>query len=358
MPPTKNPQSKKWLLTINHPLEKGWTHEKIKERLALFPSIIYYALADEQGETFHTHVFFALGTPARFSTIKKRFPEAHIDKALGTAAECRAYLTKTGKWAETDKAESVIPGSFIEFGDLPIDPCQGHRSDFDEIAALIEAGCTPSEIMAENFAYRRYERMIRSAYFDKRKRETPTKRAVTIHYLVGESGTGKSHTYVTLCEEHGEDNVFLLTDYDGGGFDTFCGEPVLFMDEYKGQLPFGTLLTITDQLKAQVHARYTNVTAVWDEVYITSVFPPEELYKKMVEEDVRGRDKQQQLLRRISDITYCFFDASGERQRYTIPMSEYTDYAELKAQAAEHIGAEAPAPAWEQKDEDTHPLPF
>lgn len=99
---------------------------------------------------------------------------------------------------------------------------------------------------------------------------------------------------------------------------------------------------MTDCYKSQVHARYANIVAVWSEVYITSVFPPEELYKKMVEESAWGQDKQQQLLRRISDITYCFVDAAGEYQRYTIPMSEYVDYAELKNAAFEHTGAEPP----------------
>lgn len=359
----KDTQARKYQLTINNPADKGLDHDTIKTRLAGITSLTYACMSDEKGleeQTPHTHIFVATKTPVRFSTMKNRFPEAHIEKAHGTAQQNRAYVEKSGKWAEDPKGDTSIPGTFEEIGTMPEERGQGFRSDLDEIGDLIEEGLTPSEIMAENFAYRRYERMIRSAYFDKRKRETPTKREVKIHYLVGESGSGKSYTFVTLCEEHGEDSVFFLTDYDGGGFDTYCGEPILFMDEYKGQLPFGTLLTITDQLKAQVHARYTNVTAVWCEVYITSVFPPEELYKKMVEEDVRGRDKQQQLLRRISDITYCFFDAAGERQRYTIPMSQYTDYAELTAQAAEHIGAEAPAPDWVQEAEEAQQteLPF
>lgn len=65
-------------------------------------------------------------------------------------------------------------------------------------------------------------------------------------------------------------------------------------------------------------------------------------YRKMVEETQRGRDKQQQLLRRITDITYYFIDGAGQYQSYTIPMNEYTDYEELKVQAAEHIGAQIP----------------
>jgi len=92
--------------------------------------------------------------------------------------------------------------------------------------------------------------------------------------------------------------------------------------------------------KSQIHARYSNVVALWSEIYITSVFPPEELYKRMVEEDARGVDKQQQLLRRITDITYCFKDTNGEYRRYTIPMSKYHDYEELKYAALEHFKPE------------------
>lgn len=81
---------------------------------------------------------------------------------------------------------------------------------------MLDGGKTPAEIMSVDFSYRRYERMIRSAYFDKRKRDTPLKREVKVHYLVGESGSGKSYTFVTLCEEYGEESVYLYSDYEGG----------------------------------------------------------------------------------------------------------------------------------------------
>lgn len=337
-------QSRKYQLTINNPQEHGLDHASIKRLLELFKSRLYWCMSDEIGletGTPHTHIFLMLNSPAKFSTVKKRLPMAHIEMAHGTAQENRDYIQKSGKWAEDPKSDTSVPGTFEEWGD-PGEPSQGYRSDLAEIEALLASGATPSEIMAENFAYRRYKSMIRDAYFDKRKRETPTKRDVKIHYLVGESGSGKSYTYTTLCEEHGEDKVYFLTDYDGGGFDNYCGEPILFMDEYKGQFRFAEFLILTDCYKSQIHARYANIVAVWDEVYITSVFPPEELYKKMVEESARGQDKQQQLLRRISDITYCFVDAAGEYQRYTIPMSEYVNYEELKNAALEHTGADVP----------------
>lgn len=328
-------KSRKYQLTINRPLDKGLNHEEIIRLLGELRSIVYYCLSDEIGEngTPHTHIYIVAKSPIRFSTLKKKFQEAHIEAAKGTNAENRAYVAKNGKWANDPKADTRVEGSFEEWGEMPEDRQPGERSDLTIIGELIAAGLTPEQIMAMNFAWRRYERIIRSGYFAKRKAETPYERDVKVHYLVGESGSGKSYTHVTLCEELGEEAVYFLTDYDGGGFDNYNGEPILFMDEYKGQFRFALFLILTDKYKQQVHARYSNVTALWNEVYITSVFPPEELYKKMVEEDVQGRDKQKQLMRRITDITYCFIDQDGAYQKYTIPMSEYEGYDALKAQA-------------------------
>ena len=55
----KDSQSRKWQLTINNPVEKGFTHEKLNSILASMSSVIYYCMADETGEnqTYHTHVF-------------------------------------------------------------------------------------------------------------------------------------------------------------------------------------------------------------------------------------------------------------------------------------------------------------
>lgn len=340
----KDTQARKYQLTINNPLEHGLDHEAIKNLLGQLTALSYYCMADEIGletGTTHTHIFLMLRSATRFSRIKRLFPTAHIETAHGTAQENRAYVEKSGKWAEDKKSDTSVPGTFEEWGN-PDEPGQGNRSDLEEIEAMLHDGKTPSEIMESNFAYRRYKAMIREAYFDKRKRETPVERDVKVHYLVGESGSGKTHTYVDLCETHGEEAVYILTDYEGGGLDNYQGEPILVMDEYKGQFRFSQLLMLLQGYKSQFHARYSNIYMLWTEVYITSVFPPEELYSKMVEESKRARDTQQQLFRRITDITYCFVDAAGEYQRYTIPMSDYVDYAELKNAALEHTGADVP----------------
>ena len=55
---TTDKQSYNYQLTINSPIEKGYTHEHIFEVLRTnFPTLVYVCMADEKGSCFHTHIF-------------------------------------------------------------------------------------------------------------------------------------------------------------------------------------------------------------------------------------------------------------------------------------------------------------
>ena len=84
--------------------------------------------------THHTHVFMFSPSPVRFSTIKARFPTAHIEKAYGSARTNRDYITKSGKWADTAKAETSVIGAFEEWGNLPAEK----EEESPEMFALIQ----------------------------------------------------------------------------------------------------------------------------------------------------------------------------------------------------------------------------
>lgn len=328
--------SRSWFAVLNNPSKHGYEgspqevceqlkQEWIKDRPSRTGAWAY--CISSQG-LHHVHMVLEDTKAMRFTAIKKSYASGmHFEATKGNKKQAEDYIKKNPPFDES--------GETIEYTCYAgeITGKQGKRSDLDEIALMIEEGMTPSQIFDINLTHRKYERMIKAAYFAKRKKETPIHREVKVHFLVGESGSGKSYSYAMLCEEYGEEEIYFLTDYDNGGFDMYQGERILFMDEYKGNYPFSFLLVLLDKYKTQIHARYSNIFALWDEVYITSVFPPEELYKRMVEEDVRGTDKQQQLFRRITDITYCYRDLQGRYQRYTIPMTEYTRYYDLKKQA-------------------------
>ncbi len=277
--------------------------------------------------TPHMHMVLCDKGKSRFSAVQKLYPTIHIEPMLGKRKDAIDYIQKIGRFEE--KSHTVVVPARC-YGDMQ--NRQGKRSDLERIEKMIEDGYTPNEIMDEAFCYRKYEKLIRGAFFAKRMKEVPVKRNVKVYWHTGESGAGKSYCYVKLCEQYGEDNVYMMTDYETGGLDLYCGERVLFMDEFKGNMKFQQLLNYLDGYKIQIHCRYANAYALWDEVHVTSIYAPDEVYEFMVDSNNRNRDRVQQLLRRIDQIIYHFVDDQEYRQ-FAIPAIEYASYEDLRQRA-------------------------
>lgn len=264
--PNKDTQGRKWLLTLNNPQEKDINHQKIKKQLTLFPSLTYYCMADEKGETEHIHIFFALEHPTRFSTIKKRFPAAHIDRAEGTVAECRAYVEKSGKWADSEKAETAVPGTFEEWGELPIEK-QGERRDLSQLYEYIKDGLSNYEIMEQNPDYLlNLEKIERARQAVREQQYRNTFRKLKTTYIWGPTGVGKTRS---VMEQYSYSGVYRVTDYIHP-FDSYAGEEVLLLDEYGSNFKIRDLLNYLDGYPLNLPCRYTNRVACYNTVYIIS----------------------------------------------------------------------------------------
>lgn len=273
----------------------------------------------------HLHMVLEDSNQSRFSALKKIFPSAHLEPTKGNKEQAEDYIHKRGKFSE--KGEQVL--YIAKYG--VIKGAQGQRKDLEVIQDMIDKGSTPNQIMSLNIAYRRYDKLIKDAYFEKRNQETPFLREITVIWHVGRSGSGKTYSIVDLVNQHGEDFVYLVSDYQTGGLDKYNGEPILFLDEFRGQIPYSTLLSMLQGYKQQFHARYTNISGLWNEVHISSVLPPDKVYEKMVQEN-QLLDSQAQLFRRISYVVYHWKDNSGFHS-FQLPMSEYVNYEDLENKA-------------------------
>ena len=269
----------------------------------------------------HFHMVLEDSNMARFSAIKKLYPPAHVQVTRGSKERAEDYINKRGKFAE--KGEKVV--YVAKYGEIK--GAQGQRKDLEVIQDYLDQGLKPQEIMEKNLSYRRYDKMIRDAYFALRTKETPLYREIKVIWHVGDSGTGKTYAVLGLMEDN-PDNVYMVTDYDNGGLDMYEGERILFLDEFRGQLRYSVLLSMLQGYRQQFHARYSNKIGLWEEVHISSVFPPERVYREMVT-DNRDVDTAKQLFRRINEVCYHYRDSGGYHV-YTVPMSEYSSYAELK----------------------------
>lgn len=266
----------------------------------------------------HLHMVFCDAHKMRFSAIKAIFPKAHLEPMRGSKKQAQDYINKVGVFEE--KGEQVL--YVAEKGEISSN--QGARIDLQAVQSLIDSGMSPNEIFDLNIAYRRYTTMIKDAYYSKRVKDTPFMRDIKVYWHFGKSGSGKSYTAKKLIDEHGEDDVYFLSDYDGGGFDNYNGQSILFIDEFKGQIRFSTLLSVLDCYKQQVHSRYSNTWTLWTEVHITSVFAPDEIYQKMVSSTDSKTDTVKQLLRRITEVIYHYME-DGEYKQKSILSADYKD---------------------------------
>ncbi len=277
-----NTQSRKWSLVINNPLEAGLDHAAIREILHRF-SPAYFCMADEIATTgtYHTHIFLYSPSPMRFSTIKGRFPTAHIEKAYGSAKDNRDYIRKEGRWAETDKAETSVADTFEEWGDLPSEKEEASPDKYRLLQSLRE-GMTPLEAVEDNpdrfYHYREIETVRQSILEDT---YSTIMRQVEVTYLFGASGTGKTRG---IFERHNPKSICRITDYGGRNgvrFDAYRCQDVLVFEEFHSQIPISAMLNYLDVYPIMLPARYNDRVACYTTVYLTSNIPLEAQYQEI-----------------------------------------------------------------------------
>lgn len=303
-----NTQSRKWALVINNPLEAGLDHAAIREILYRF-SPAYFCMADEIATTgtYHTHIFLFSPSPMRFSTVKNRFSTAHIEKAYGSAKANRAYILKEGHWADTDKAETSVSGTFEEWGDLPAEKEEEAPEMFKLIQDL-RGGKSVMEIIEDNpklaFRIREIETLRQAILEEKYSAEN---RALEVTYLYGASGTGKTRG---IFEKHDRKSICRITDYGGRNgvrFDAYHCQDVLVLEEFHSQIPISAMLNYLDIYPLTLPARYTDRIACYTKVYITSNIPLEEQYRDIQRYQM---ETWRAFLRRVQNVIEYLRDGS------------------------------------------------
>ena len=303
-------QHRSFHLVINNPADSGFTQNKIAEILESFKSLVYYCMADEQGSTYHTHIYAKFKSTVRFSTMKNSFPTAHIDPAQGTAQDNRAYILKEGKWENDEKHGTTLEGTFREYGDITkIVDRQGARTDIDVMYQLINEGWSDAQIL-EAFpnamlVLDKIQR-ARTVLLTDKMRETFRKLEVT--YIFGKTATGKTRF---VMESNGYSQVYKITNYQHP-FDAYQSQDVMLFDEFHSQLKIQDMLNYLDGYPLELPARYSNKTACFTKVFIVSNIPLEEQYKNVQEEKP---EVWQAFLRRISQV--CYFNSDGKVTIYS-----------------------------------------
>lgn len=261
-------KSRKYLLTINNPLEHDMSHSQISCIMANF-KWKYYCLCDEIGEqgTPHTHLFFVCENAVKFDRVKKFFPTAHIDNAYGSAQENKDYIRKEGKYLNSKKKETNLIETFEEFGEQPLDKIEKNEKVSVEVLEMLENGCSNNEIIHQFPSYinkiPHLNQARQAIKFDEYKNKW---RDVEVTYISGDTDTGKTRS---VMERYGYENVCKITNYKNP-FDNYNGQDVILFDEFRSSLLIGDMLQYLDGYPCPLPCRYADKMACYTKVYIVS----------------------------------------------------------------------------------------
>lgn len=290
---------RKWLITINNPEEHGLTYQRIQLILSELKSLEYYCMSTEIGlkeQTPHIHIFIYCRNQVRFSRLKTLLPMAHLNKANGSVSQNKDYVAKIGVWEKSEKSETRVEGTFVEWGTMPEEKGQGYRRDIVQLYDMINEGYSNAQIMKEN-----PELAIHINRMDKIRLDinedifSEIFRNLKITYIWGATGTGKTRG---IMEKHGYRKVYRVTDY-AHPFEGYNRQPVICFDEFRSSLPIGDMLQYLDGYPISLPARYANRVACYETVYIVSNISLKEQYSHVQKEQ---QETWKAFLRRINNV--------------------------------------------------------
>ncbi len=295
----KDTRSRKWQITINNPVEKGFTHERIKELLEEFTSLVYWCMSDEIGEngTYHTHIYMALSNASRFSTIQSKFEGGHFEMANGTSQQNKDYVFKEGKWAKDKKKDTNLVNTHEEYGEVPIER-QGARNDLHDLYDMIKQGMSNYEIIELEPNYMmNIDKIERSRQIVREEKYKNEFRTLDVRYIYGSTGVGKTRG---IMEMHGYQNIFRVTDYQHP-FDNYKGQENIIFEEFRSSLKIQDMLNYLDGYPLELPCRYANKIACFTKVYIITNIPLENQYEEVQK---AYKETWNALLRRINKVIY------------------------------------------------------
>jgi hypothetical protein len=148
---------------------------------------------------------------------------------------------------------------------------QGKRNDLLEIKQLLDEGKTSSDIAESHFSkwvvYRRSFQAYAARKIPKRNWKT------LVHVYWGRTGTGKTR----FVHDQVQDERFWSPG-DFKWFDGYDGQPIVIIDDYRGEYELPLFLKLCDRYPMQVPIKGGFVNWAPRKIYITSNTSPDTWY--------------------------------------------------------------------------------
>lgn len=265
--PNKNP-AKTWDFTINNPTEEdlkcleNWSTEV--NRL-----VVSHEIGEEGTPHYQGRVTFLRAY--RLTGLKKLHETAHWEKTK--CAQDSLYCMKKD-------SEILINVN---------NRAQGARKDITDAVDCLKSSKSLKRVAQEHpetfLKFHKGLQALQQILIEPRNQQP------TVTVLVGPTGSGKSRKAKELCN-----NPWIWTPTREKWFDGYAGQTDVIFEEFRGQLPFGMLLSLLDRYDCPVQYKGGSTEFAATNIIITSPTRPEEWYSN------DGSDKIDQLMRRVTSI--------------------------------------------------------
>ncbi len=304
------------------------TYENMEEYLyAVFNNVAYACWDEEEGDNGnkHIHLFLSLHNAISFGSMQKKFEGANIQPKKGSAFFAVNYIRKPKglvlKGAEKSHTQTKPMREIGSFDDIkekgiynkdgaltkpPTKPINVQLAElvakYDTMAEIAAANphlCnTYGKVIAMLLDRKKMERFINSPMVEKveGKHGTFYKVHKLVYYVYGQEGSGKSFS---TRLEFGELGRVGRVTFDKGvpNFDNYNSEPVMYLNEFKGNIPLSVLQNLLEESIVMLDARYNDHLNLATTYIFDSNIPFENLYSNV---KATEPDKYRSFVRRFT----------------------------------------------------------
>jgi hypothetical protein len=267
----KDTEHRRWVLTLP---ASEYDQDYLETHLGKYKAVIGQLEVAPTTGYRHWQLYLESKSAIRFSTMGKLFPKGHYEAATETRIAGVKYATRE------DKRAPNTP--ILTIGQFDFTVTQGKRTDLDSYAEQIMLeGKSADEVIFDDHRAVKYENQLRSLELIRdRKSWGVTFRNIEVHYIHGETRTGKTSS---IHQTYGYTDVYRVSNWRNP-FDGYKGQDVLVLDEYTTSVPMVDMLKILEGYPLEVAARYTDKIAKFTKVFIVSNVPLDRQHKTIQQE--------------------------------------------------------------------------
>lgn len=290
---------------------------RIEAKLRAWRGVTYmvYGLEKSKEGTPHLQGYCEFKGQKEWDTVKKMMEGAHFEPRHGTAEGAAKYCKKGEQSHENYDLEGDASPEYglnaqvVEWGEMTQ---QGQRNDLSPACDMIKGGATMKQVAREHPEH--FVRFHKGLLALKCILLEPRDEVPEVRVYYGTTGTKKSlSARQWLGFAKSEDPPYVWHPQCEKWFDGYEGQKKVIFEEFRGQIPFGFLLSLIDRHDCKIQYKGGVMEFVATQICFTSPVHPDHWYKQ---DDLRGDEKLDQLHRRITDIR-CL------NERVDGPIDEY-----------------------------------